>query len=269
MNIEYLTSTPRISPAENVIGIVESGHVPRYLYKYRDDGEYSKKIIKNKALWYPRPLTFNDPFDCQLEFDTKAELHSIERFLRINNKKMSKDELRTRALYYYKNPKILYDAINRGAKNSFNNHGLCCFTIDPANILMWSYYANSHRGMCLKFDLLADPVAFFIPLKVDYVQEYPYWNHIKGDNNASVTKLASTKAKQWEHEQEYRILKFRKSGSHSFDGSALQEIIFGCQASAPFIKDVQALAKTADMEHIIFSKAHVSKTEFKLEIKPL
>ncbi|KTD20410.1 hypothetical protein Llon_1652, partial [Legionella londiniensis] len=37
--------------------------------------------------------------------------------------------------------------------NYFEHHGVTCFTPDPENASMWTYYANEHKGICLEFEL--------------------------------------------------------------------------------------------------------------------
>lgn len=248
---------------------VAKGEVPRYLYKYRGTDIYTKRIIQNRAIWYSRPSTFNDPFDCQLTIECDGTSEDIYQFLLKNNLGFDKAELRSKAIRYAKNPDLLRAALNQAAKTQLNENGLSCFTGDPANILMWSHYSESHKGICLKFDVLADPRAFFAPFKVEYEEEYPVWNHIKTDVGESTRKLITTKAKAWEYEQEYRVLKFGDPSNHGFKKEALVEIIFGYKASESFIAEIKALVKMARMDHIAFSRASVNSSEFKLNIIPL
>jgi len=50
---------------------------------------------------------------------------------------------------------------------------LYCLTPDPCSTLMWSHYADNHRGICLEFDT-TNPL-FSDALEVAYRSEYPRW----------------------------------------------------------------------------------------------
>lgn len=55
------------------------------------------------------------------------------------------------------------------------NTGIYCFTKSEDNILMWSHYANEHKGICLEFDH-SDP-DLFTAAKVNYCCDYPKVNY--------------------------------------------------------------------------------------------
>jgi hypothetical protein len=83
--------------------------------------------------------------------------------------------------------------------------GILCFSDDWKEPILWSYYADKHKGIAIGFDILQDEV-----LKVDYTSE-PKRQKIKLTKNINSDKklfldLAKVKYKKWEHENEYRIL---------------------------------------------------------------
>jgi hypothetical protein len=41
-------------------------NVPTQLYKYRPVNEFTKDIVCNSRVWFAKPATLNDPFDCQI-----------------------------------------------------------------------------------------------------------------------------------------------------------------------------------------------------------
>ena len=264
-----VTSESKRSFAQMTIDDVEKGDFPRYLYKYRAPNEFTKNIIRNNALYYPTPLTFNDPFDCQIRLSTDSTYKQIVAYLRRNNTDLVSAEIKRQANHWFKNPRLFDRIINESARESFNNNGVSCFTSDPTSILMWSHYADSHKGICMKFDVLADPSAFFAGYKVNYEVEYPIWNHVRSDTGQSVTNLLTTKAKQWEYEQEYRVLKIGDPGNHSFAPSALVEIIFGLRCAADYIDDVKRLTNNSRTGHVAFSRTVTAANRFALELRPI
>jgi len=36
------------------------------------------------------------------------------------------------------------------AYNTLEKKGICCFSEDKYNVLMWSHYSDKHRGFCLR-----------------------------------------------------------------------------------------------------------------------
>ncbi len=48
------------------------------------------------------------------------------------------------------NPDLLISELQR-LRNSIKNYGVVSFTEDYTNLLMWSHYANEHRGMVVEF----------------------------------------------------------------------------------------------------------------------
>jgi len=75
---------------------------------------------------------------------------------------------------------------------------------------MWSHYANSHTGFCVRYnlDVLADNLDLFHHQDTEYTTEIPdilsrMMN--EGEENRS-EDLLYIKAPDWSYEQEYRLL---------------------------------------------------------------
>lgn len=264
-----LTSDSPYTPAELIIQDVANKLVPAYLFKYRDTGQNTKKIFSQSKLWFSPPPLFNDPFDCQLAIDTTCTKQELQTFLKRNNEHYSRADIRRYSEIYHKNPALLRRVINDAARESLDNTGICCFGPDETNILMWSHYSESHKGLCLKFDVLADPELFILPFKVEYKDDYPKINHIKNTAGDSVKKIIETKSKAWEYENEWRVMKFMDAGLHAFDKRALVEVVFGCKASNIFIDEIVRLAQDNNFNHLVFKKARPSKSRFSISIKSL
>ena len=129
------------------------------LYKYaswqeKDKNNITRKNIKDSALYFNTPDSFNDPFDNAPSYNISVESRRelINRFVQDNRGKCSDDlldEVRN----------ISASEFNTIFKNTDYNklhnakRGITCFSRDNANILMWSHYANNHSGVCLGFDI--------------------------------------------------------------------------------------------------------------------
>jgi hypothetical protein len=90
----------------------------------------------------------------------------------------------------------------RDWRNELNKTtGLLCFSRDWYSPVLWSHYADKHRGICLGFELNdkhAEPV--------DYVEERLI---MRGDrlafDESVVRKLLKTKYVHWSYEREVRV----------------------------------------------------------------
>ena len=192
---------------------------PRCFYKYKHIDEahldYSRRIFTHNELYFSTADDFNDPSDCSYR-------------LVINGSEANPE---------YKQMKV-------GPK-----WGIYCLSaVVPDHTLMWPHYADGHRGFCLEFsndpndqfyakrkpndpDFLFHPC--ILPLDVQYSAEYPIINpHSDDYTYAGVVRNAFfTKATQWKHEKEWRILDDNGPGTHQFPSRFLTGVIFGCKMS--------------------------------------
>lgn len=76
-------------------------------------------------------------------------------------------------------------------------YGLLCFSLDWQNPLLWSHYADRHRGLALGFDVNEQ-----ILKQVSYVKNRPVLERI---NIEIAHQLLFTKYEDWHYEQEARI----------------------------------------------------------------
>lgn len=83
-----------------------------------------------------------------------------------------------------------------------------CLSSSRDNFLMWSHYANSHKGMVIGFDSEKMPFATNPPIKVNYTDKrFTFYsrNFINRDVWSDVKDALLTKYKVWEYEEEYRF----------------------------------------------------------------
>lgn len=97
------------------------------------------------------------------------------------------------------------------------NFGVCCFATDPSNVLMWSHYANRHKGVCLQYEFARDVPVLARALHVDYLDEAAFqpinWTHAEGMRDA-IGDTLKRKHKRWEYEGEHRILLEGQAGTY-------------------------------------------------------
>ena len=181
------------------------------LYKYLPFDSGSLKVISEGTLKYTCPLDFNDPFDCLPSYD-EWEVKNIEKVRpdlirraadargfspaqRIQNKrKFAKNFERA----------MNSDAMVKGLARSL---GVLSLSRNPYNILMWSHYADHHRGFLVEFGIYPDApeseLKMLVPQKVVYSEDRPVVSFRDGFN---LEKYFLTKSLDWSYEEEERVL---------------------------------------------------------------
>jgi hypothetical protein len=259
MNLENLPELVKI-------GIFQK-QIPQYFFKYRTL-ESLEKILVNNSLLFSNPQDFNDPFDCQIVVEGNYTEEKLKQLIRrtvpptvtnLQVSQLAKEAATTPGKW----EKILNESIT----NIMARNGVCCFAGNESNLLMWSHYSNSHRGVCLKFDALKDLDFFVFPLPVNYQLEYPNYNHL-GDRQDILKSLILTKSEHWKYEEEQRVLKPNKVGLHQFKKPALVEIIFGCKCTDEDIKKYIELAKNNGFV-VRFKRAVKKHREYGLDFMPI
>jgi hypothetical protein len=120
--------------------------------------------------------------------------------------------------------------------------GMICFSKRWHNPLLWSHYADKHRGICLGFEIDERGLK-----PIQYVTERPTLKIPPTTEDAD--QLLFTKFKDWQYEEEWRnwFLLEEREGPHyfyPFDGFVqLREVIVGplCEVQKPRIR--QALTR--------------------------
>ena len=216
---------------------------PGVLYKYGKFDEYTEKIFTNNEIYFSSPDEFNDPFDSKPHLTYDGTLKERKRYLcKLYQKKYptrSKEEILTdvemEIITKRRDRIVLEEALEKARELLRKELGICCFTEIRDNILMWAHYAKQHTGFCLEFDVNND---FFrlltCAIKVEYDEILPVLNVLKIDTypKGELGGKLLTKACDWEYEQEWRIVDYKKGpGIQDFPEDALSGVILGCRIS--------------------------------------
>ncbi len=263
---------------------------PAQLYKYKsiDDNhpEYSSRIFTHNELYFCSVKDFNDPFDCmyQVEWHGSPEeernylLRLLDKFDPSRNRRED-DALISKGKELFADPVLrkIAQVVNRQEIESW---GVCCLSaVPPHEILMWSHYADHHRGFCLEFsNELSQPFAVrrkpedrdkqpevLAPFKVKYDEEYPVLNCIRDQPMAMAKKAIFRKAKSWEYEKEWRMVDINGQGSLQFPSQCLTGVIFGCKMSEEHKELIRSWC-TNRQPAITYYQARQSADSYRLHI---
>ena len=157
----------------------------------------------------------------------------------------------------------------RAKKEQINsNEGLLCFSKKWRNPLLWSHYADKHKGIALGFDIPDDNT-----ISVNYIKGM-HKIDVLSDKTKQETidnllnRLRYTKFKGWSYEDEVRrfytlSLLETHSGLHLVPFSndlSLREVILGPNCDVP-IKSMRSLVQSFPKNvHVI--KARIAYTKF-------
>lgn len=256
--------------------------IPTILYKYKplDKEGYTMKILTDGEIYFPSISKLNDPFEGNIPYIfNKDELTPDNIYLTMrmlakeSYPKMTEEELQE---YIFENQKqnLLFDTNyleekRQNTKEIVNNlFGIFSLTKKEDNLLMWSYYADSHKGICIGFDsekLYNATLGTIGP--VTYSEDLPQ-KRISDISNIHpfYERLISTKSKDWQHEKEYRLTKIGLANKIiKVPLNTIKEIIFGCKTEFDQKRYIVEFINANNKDCKIF-EASMSKSKFKLDI---
>ena len=185
--------------------------------------------------------------------------------------------------------------------------GVLCLSKCPDDILLWSHYADSHRGLCLEFDVAGYSEVFPRLHAVKYADAYPdispdfpdllrlfqaksggeiseklltvadiLADDLAGDAQSessehrtalSLARWFYVKSSHWAYEREWRCLR-SKPGPQSFPPDALTRIIVGCVDTEATLKAVRDAIAGTPLQNVRLYKAVRQARRFGLDIVP-
>lgn len=253
------------------------------LYKYYGNLDYAKDVILNRRIHFELPSYYNDIFDSAItikENDLKTICNTSDNICNIvkryqylppmydNLIDKCREEIHSDCFslddllefickqYPFEDKHKLADyclnSICPNRRVQADNNKITCFSENNRSLLMWAYYANNHKGVCLKFNLDHDPNLKKHCYKVNYTDQL---------TDSQYFDMYFQKSTQWFHEQEWRIV--CDTTQEFIPIHSLEGIILGCRMCE---EDRKSFIKLAEKNRIKISLAIPSKTKYELEI---
>lgn len=214
--------------------------LPAKLYKYAAFNSYSLRLLSEGEAFYSDPKNFNDPLDCnptiQLDKNIDSKLledllfHMIpdnereEKFHRIKTdcKQVPNYVDEEDGEHYPITDPIflqkyyideLTDKVKTLLNEEMSKKGVLALAERWDSALMWSHYADEHRGICIEYEMV-EPKHFFDQIKaVSYESERAVkisdlisWkidSSLEAEQRVISTYFFA-KAPDWKYEQEWR-----------------------------------------------------------------
>jgi hypothetical protein len=133
---------------------------------------------------------------------------------------------------------------------------------------MWSHYADSHRGVCLEFNLAGDESYSVDTHRVVYQEAFPAASFFTINTAVGATAALLTKAAYWRYEAEWRTINVGGSpGFRPFAPPMLTAVTMGAAASEADRVYVSQLSSTARAA-IEQRDANIRRGAYALDIVP-
>lgn len=273
------------------------------VYKYC--GAYGIAILKSLELKVTPPNQFNDPF----EFTPRMICSDPQKYARrvlknkANLKKLyamtvseglftgSFREFREKAELERSEmekhialgvPSVVANVQKEHLDHVSAKYGVLCMSERCDSILMWSHYADNHKGIVIGFD---DSAKVFRQdkglLPVNYIKERVVYDANWKPGSVAMTqyetKVVFSKSYDWTYEAELRQL-FSLSNLHTkaigteskgyflpFPATAILSVILGLRCPKSTESSIRSLLTQPHLSHIKLSRAVLHDTDFSLK----
>jgi len=150
--------------------------------------------------------------------------------------------------------------------------GITCFSGNWNDPVMWSHYADEHKGIALGFEFPS-----LVPDKVDYkehpIPEEEWLNQFQNDPDGAMKAWFLRKYTSWQYEDEYRFISDLKEPDpldpkHYYVDFGpmtleLRELIIGARCTKR-MAEMRRFSNAAGFPNIKIVKAELSTTDFKV-----
>jgi len=206
--------------------------LPRTLFKYRAFSTNTLRMLSEAELYFAKPSTFNDPFDCNPTVRSDVAPREVERLwkhlasTRMTKAKAAADLGNHR--YFATEYGGRFDDGGQGTgiyvarlccdietyvKEGFGKRGVLSLAAKWDCPLMWSHYADEHKGICIGYSTEDHRCDVLKPVNYDstrYLKVSDLINWFIGDSaDAEQTVFDQyffAKAREWKYEKEWRAV---------------------------------------------------------------
>lgn len=287
---------------------------PDILYKYMPEARID--VIGNEKIRFTQPHYLNDPFEVKPAFGNIFSDNGFDAAIDEALKETLKETLTEEEA---KNPELLRDAgvqaiirymvednvpkvrddfveLMSGLSSKFagmfykiqDHIAIMSLTEDRNNLLMWSHYADQHRGFVVGFDAFhgfinhknTEEDDFRHPRRVKYSSMRPkvVERSMQGNAEKLFDMFFLTKSAEWGYEKEWRVIETVSDAAMVIEAhnekiclynaphDAIREIIIGARASVDLKRQLAAMMKVIpSLNHAKLYRAVTSSEKFGLD----
>jgi len=206
---------------------------PDTLFQYLDISEFTLINLWNRHIFLNDPEEFNDVFEGSVSISETSEDTGLS--------------------YRRLSPKDL-------------NLRISCFSEINNNVLMWSHYADSHRGLVLEYSTAYSPFSSAIPIKYKSNLSQDEYPDLFDDNQ--FFPWYEFKGEPWAYEKEWRIINHGAVSELSYPSEALKRVIFGINTDTSLQAIIINIVRTR-YKDVVFQKAIKSLAELMISFEEI
>lgn len=280
-------------------------NTPSILFKYMDSKGLD--LLENRRVLATRPNKLNDPFEFTPVFDDKPTDDEIRDkllhpdFYQEWRKQTGKpipleiynQEIRDNIESLIAEQRRLEPEVTESYRQDFikttgKASGLVCFSRRNDGILLWSHYADGHKGFVVGFGVPQIENSFgrddAVLVEVLYEKERPKISlYANVEEHNIVRRIVGTKSPEWKYEEEYRLIiprgNFHDNENKEEDDrlywsikgneQVVESVIIGSRCD-PEWKDRLAVALSEPAyQHVETFEAIPDKANFSIRINPV
>lgn len=221
-------------------------------FRYCPLSKHTKENLENHQLYFRCPTEYNDPFDSKINYIYRGTRKEWDEFFRKKQREnelsewirkglVTKDKDNTYCLD--PNGEIFreYSKHNPNFTDERDQIRVCCFSKTDTNLLMWSHYADNHKGICLRFRPTLKENGYWLNLEnleipfveVKYKKDMPAPVNLLKPEYKELAMFMYTKHSDWGYEKEYRLQFFEediRGNKINYKKEDLEGIVFGLKA---------------------------------------
>jgi len=279
---------------------------PDVIYRYRTFSSTTVSLLCEDQQFFANPTDFNDPFDCSPVIEINSSTAQLKEILKelvtsrvrgetlaaLKNAKIAdafavshaEQVARREAIkaveyaeYHATNPEyddrlaaeigMLHFNIQMELRNRYGK-GICCFSEEYDNPLLWSHYGDQHRGICIGYTLDRKPAPELKQVRyggdrtvATKLLEQALLQKMPGAIAQLDADVLLRKAPEWSYEKEWRLIS--KAGLQE-SPLKLTEITFGYRCS-PAVQHTLMKALEGRSGEVNFYEINNVPGTFKLE----
>lgn len=220
-------------------------------YRFRSYSEFLIKSLEDETIGLSSPTTFNDPFDCPIIelLDSSEKVAALIR-------QAYNDCLKIAC--FSSNTKLPYS--DEKTQKRIQEEKQCGSMPEYTNELMWAHYADSHKGVCIKYHFpttltrLADGkdrvMCYFKDVNYSSQDLHQY----SGKDSINLYDAFFLKGEKWAYENELRLLLFDINGRPGFHSitakNCIEAVYFGLKCPQKHRDKIRDLLKDRIYEKV-------------------
>lgn len=256
-----------------------------FIFKYVPFNIYTLKLLIEGKIWFGAPKSLNDPYEGEFIIENMGEIpeDKINEIKIILNPTVNPSWFNE--IYNPNNGKVFNREYSDYMKDSLKElYGIASFSKEYRNLLMWTHYSDSHKGMCLVFnsneleEYFKDNYNEIICKYADYKLDIP---KIKLEfTNIGIPifdghEIFSFKFIDFKMENEVRYIKYfdpkeNENRALLFDRAAIKAVIFGENMPVSDRKTIAHILKNINIyEKVKFFQSTKNIKNRNMRVEPL